>query len=188
VIGKIDLDKSFEERAVINERVVEALAEASEPWGVKVLRYEVADIQLPETIRGALEKQMRAERERRAVVAESEGERQAKINVSEGQKQEMINVSEGRMQQQINEARGRAEEIRLIAEATSAGIASIASAINQPGGSDAVSLRIAEQYVGEFGKLAKESNTLILPAEMADIGGVVAGLAKTLEKTRDGRH
>jgi len=181
VIGKIDLDKSFEERSAINEKVVEVLAEASEPWGLKVLRYEVADIILPETIRDALEKQMRAERERRAVVAESEGARQAKINVSEGMKQEMINVSEGDMQKQINEAKGRSEEIRLIAEATATGIERIASAINQPGGSEAVSLRIAEQYVKEFGNLAKTTNTLILPAELSDIGGVVAGLAKTLD-------
>ena len=186
VVGKIDLDKSFEERSAINEKVVEVLSEASEPWGIKVLRYEVADIVLPETIRDALEKQMRAERERRAVVAESEGAREAKINVSEGLKQEMINVSEGDMQKQINEAKGRSEEIRLIAEATAAGIERIATAINQPGGADAVSLRIAEQYVKEFGKLAQESNTLILPAELSDIGGVVAGLTRTLEKTRPG--
>ncbi|MEM1080258.1 MAG: stomatin-like protein [Pseudomonadota bacterium] len=184
VIGKIELDKSFEERAVINEKVVEALTEAAEPWGVKVLRYEVADIVLPETIRDALEKQMRAERERRAVVAESEGERQSKINVSEGMKQEMINVSEGDMQKQINEARGRAEEITLIANATADGIERIATAINQPGGADAVSLRIAEQYVGEFGKLAQTTNTMILPAELADIGGVVAALSKTLDQAR----
>ncbi|NKI34030.1 paraslipin [Wenzhouxiangella sp. XN79A] len=188
VIGKIDLDKSFEERSAINEKVVEVLAEASEPWGIKVLRYEVADIVLPETIRDALEKQMRAERERRAVVAESEGAREAKINVSEGLKQEMINVSEGDMQKQINEAKGRSEEILLIAQATAAGIERIASAINQPGGADAVSLRIAEQYVKEFGKLAQASNTLILPAELSDIGGVVAGLTRTLDTTRSSGH
>ena len=187
VIGKTDLDKSFEERVIINEKVVEALSEASEPWGLKVLRYEVADIILPETIRDALEKQMRAERERRAVVAESEGEREAKINVSEGMKQEMINVSEGDMQKQINEAKGRSEEIRLIAEATAGGIERIATAINQPGGADAVSLRVAEQYVKEFGNLARETNTLILPAELSDIGSVVASLTKTLSATSD-RH
>lgn len=184
VIGRIELDKSFEERTVINERVVDVLTDASEPWGVKVLRYEVADIRLPESIKDALEKQMRAERERRAVVAESEGAREAKINVSEGMKQEMINVSEGDMQKQINEAKGRAEEIRMIAEATATGIERIAKSINLPGGSDAVSLRIAEQYVKQFGELAKTNNTMILPAELADIGGVVAGLAKTLEKAR----
>ena len=183
VIGQTELDKSFEERVIINEKVVEVLSEASEPWGIKVLRYEVADIALPETIRDALEKQMRAERERRAVVAESEGAREAKINVSQGMKQETINISEGDMQKQINEAKGRSEEIRLIAEATAAGIERIATAINQPGGSEAVSLRIAEQYVGEFGKLAKETNTMILPAELSDIGGVVAGLAQTLSKS-----
>jgi len=183
VIGQTELDKSFEERVIINEKVVEVLSEASEPWGIKVLRYEVADIVLPETIRDALEKQMRAERERRAVVAESEGAREAKINVSQGMKQETINVSEGDMQKQINEAKGRSEEIRLIAEATATGIERIATAINQPGGSEAVSLRIAEQYVEEFGNLAKETNTLILPAELSDIGGVVAGLAQTLNKT-----
>jgi len=187
VIGKTDLDKSFEERVIINEKVVEVLSEASEPWGLKVLRYEVADIVLPETIRDALEKQMRAERERRAVVAESEGAREAKINVSEGMKQEMINVSEGDMQKQINEAKGRAEEITLIADATAAGIERIAIAINQPGGADAVSLRIAEQYVKEFGKLAKENNTLILPAELSNIGSVVASLSKTLAATQDKR-
>jgi len=126
---------------------------------------------------------MRAERERRAVVAESEGARQAKINVSEGMKQETINISEGDMLKQINEAKGRAEEIRLIAEATGSGLERIAQAINQPGGGEAVSLRIAEQYVQEFGKLAKETNTLILPAELSDIGAVVAGLSKTLAKT-----
>jgi len=185
VIGKTDLDKSFEERVIINEKVVEVLSEASEPWGLKVLRYEVADIVLPETIRDALEKQMRAERERRAVVAESEGAREAKINVSEGMKQEMINVSEGDMQKQINEAKGRAEEITLIADATASGIERIATAINQPGGADAVSLRIAEQYVKEFGNLAKENNTLILPAELSDIGSVVAGLSKTLSATNE---
>ncbi len=187
VIGKTDLDKSFEERVIINEKVVEALSEASEPWGIKVLRYEVADIILPETIRDALEKQMRAERERRAVVAESEGARQAKINVSEGLKQEMINISEGDMLKQINEAKGRSEEIRLIAEATAAGIERIATAINQPGGSDAVSLRIAEQYVKEFGNLARQTNTLILPAELSDIGSVVASLSKTLSATSEKR-
>ena len=183
VIGQTELDKSFEERVIINEKVVEVLSEASEPWGIKVLRYEVADITLPETIRDALEKQMRAERERRAVVAESEGAREAKINVSQGMKQETINVSEGDMQKQINEARGRSEEIRLIAEATATGLERIATAINQPGGSEAVSLRIAEQYVEEFGNLARETNTLILPAELSDIGGVVAGLARTLDKS-----
>ena len=186
VIGQIELDKTFEERSKINIEVVNALDEAAQPWGVKVLRYEIADILLPNTINDALEQQMRAERERRAVVARSEGERQEKINISEGQKAQIINLSIAEKEKQINEAEGKASEIRMLAEATAAGIERIAAAINQPGGEQAVSLRIAEQYVSEFGKLAKTGNTLILPAELADIGGAVAGLREILSKARDG--
>jgi regulator of protease activity HflC (stomatin/prohibitin superfamily) len=181
VVGKIDLDKTFEERESINNQVVETLDQAAQPWGVKVLRYEIADIELPATILDALEKQMRAERERRAVVAQSEGERQSKINVSEGLKQEMINVSEAEKMRQINEAEGKAREIELIAEATAHGIERVALAINTAGGRDAVSLRVAEQYVHEFGKLAQSTNTMILPAELSNIGSAVAALTKTLD-------
>lgn len=184
VVGKIDLDKTFEERETINAQVVEALDEAAKPWGVKVMRYEIADIELPATILDALEKQMRAERERRAVVAQSEGERQSKINVSEGQKQETINLSEAEKQKQINEAEGKAKEIELIAEATARGLERVAAAIQNEGGKDAVSLRVAEQYVREFGKLAQTNNTMILPAELSDIGSAVAALTKTLDMTR----
>lgn len=180
VIGQTDLDKTFEERAKINEEVVRALDEAASPWGIKVLRYEISDIELPTSIKDALEQQMRAERERRAAIAKSEGERQAMINVSEGQKQEVINLSEGEKLKQINEAEGRAREIELIAEATAEGIRKIALAIKEPGGSEAVSLRIAEQYVKEFGNLAKTNNTMIIPAELANIGGAVAGLSEVL--------
>lgn len=181
VIGQTDLDKTFEERAKINEEVVRALDEAATPWGIKVLRYEVSDIELPNSIKDALEQQMRAERERRAAIAKSEGERQSMINVSEGQKQEVINLSEGEKLKQINEAEGRAEEIQLIATATAEGLRKIAEAIETPGGKDAVSLRIAEQYVKEFGNLAKTNNTLILPAELSNVGGAVAGLAEVLK-------
>lgn len=181
VIGQTDLDKTFEERSTINEIVVRTLDEAAAPWGIKVLRYEISDIELPASIRDALEQQMRAERERRAAIARSEGERQAMINVSEGQKQEIINLSEAEKQKQINEAEGRAQEIELIAIATAEGLRKIASAIQQPGGQDAVSLRVAEQYVKEFGNLAKQTNTLILPAQLADIGGAVAGLTEILK-------
>lgn len=184
VIGQTDLDKTFEERAKINEEVVRALDEAAMPWGIKVLRYEVSDIELPNSIKDALEQQMRAERERRAAIAKSEGERQAMINVSEGQKQEVINLSEGEKLKQINEAEGRAEEIQLIAIATAEGLRKIAEAIQTPGGKDAVSLRIAEQYVKEFGNLAKTNNTLILPAELSNVGGAVAGLAEVLKHGR----
>ncbi|MBG22007.1 MAG: paraslipin [Idiomarinaceae bacterium] len=181
VIGQTDLDKTFEERARINEIVVQALDEAAAPWGIKVLRYEISDIELPMSIKDALEQQMRAERERRAAIAKSEGERQSMINVSEGHKQEVINLSEAEKQKQINEAEGRAREIELIAEATAEGLRKIAASIQQPGGQDAVSLRVAEQYVKEFGNLAKETNTLILPAQLADIGGAVAGLTEVLK-------
>jgi regulator of protease activity HflC (stomatin/prohibitin superfamily) len=181
VIGKTDLDKTFEERESINTKVVEALDQAAANWGVKVLRYEIADIKLPPSISDAMEKQMRAERERRAVVAKSEGDREAMINVSEGQKQETINLSKAEQERQINVATGRAEEITLVATATAKGIEAVAAAIEKAGGKEAVSLRIAEQYVAEFGKLAKESTTLILPAELANIGSAVAAFSKILE-------
>lgn len=184
VIGQTDLDKTFEERAKINEDVVSALDLAAKPWGIKVLRYEISDIELPASIKDALEQQMRAERERRAAIAKSEGERQAMINVSEGQQQETINLSEADKMRQINEAEGRAKEIELIAHATADGLRKIAAAIVEPGGKDAVSLRIAEQYVKEFGNLAKTNNTMIVPAELANIGGAVAGLAEILHTTK----
>ncbi|CUS48994.1 MAG: putative stomatin/prohibitin-family membrane protease subunit YbbK [Idiomarinaceae bacterium HL-53] len=184
VIGQTDLDKTFEERAKINEAVVLALDEAAAPWGVKVLRYEISDIELPASIKDALEQQMRAERERRAAIAKSEGERQAMINVSEGQKQEVINLSEAEKQKQINEAEGRAREIELIAEATAEGLRKIALAINEPGGRDAVNLRVAEQYVKEFGNLAKVNNSMIVPAELASVGGAVAGITDILKNVQ----
>lgn len=185
VIGQTDLDKTFEERAKINEAVVQALDEAASPWGVKVLRYEISDIELPASIKDALEQQMRAERERRAAIAKSEGERQAMINVSEGQKQEVINLSEAEKQKQINEAEGRAQEIQLVAEATAEGLKKIALAINEPGGKDAVNLRVAEQYVKEFGNLAKENNSMIIPAELANVGGAVAGITDILRSVQN---
>ena len=184
VIGQTDLDKTFEERAKINEDVVNALDEAASPWGIKVLRYEISDIELPASIKDALEQQMRAERERRAAIAKSEGERQAMINVSEGQKQEVINLSEADKMRQINEAEGRAKEIELIAIATAEGLRRIASAIQEPGGQQAVNLRVAEQYVKEFGNLAKTNNTMIVPAELANVGAAVAGLTEMLNIVR----
>ncbi|WP_027847805.1 SPFH domain-containing protein [Marinospirillum minutulum] len=181
VIGQTDLDKTFEERSKINEEVVRALDEAAAPWGIKVLRYEISDIELPASIKDALEQQMRAERERRAAIAKSEGERQSMINVSEGHKQEVINMSEAEKQKQINEAEGRAKEIELIASATAEGLQKIALAIKEEGGHEAMNLRIAEQYVKEFGNLAKTNNTMIIPAELANIGGAVAGLNTILQ-------
>lgn len=180
-IGKIELDRTFEERETINAQVVHVVDRAAEPWGVKILRYEIKDIVPPNSVKDALEKQMRAERERRAVVAESEGQRQAKINISEGERQEIINLSEAQKLKQINEAEGKAAEIKLLADATADGLRSIAAAISQPGGIDAVNLRVAEQYVREFGDLARTTNTLILPANLGDIGSMVATVMKTME-------
>ena len=183
-IGKIELDRTFEERDSINAQVVDVVDQASHPWGVKVLRYEIKDIVPPTSVQDALEKQMRAERERRAVVAESEGQRQAKINVSEGEMQGIINLSEAEKQKQINEAEGKAREITLIAQATADGLRSIAEAIDQPSGIDAVNLRVAEQYVREFGELARTNNTLILPSNLGDIGSLVGTVMKTVESIR----
>ena len=181
-IGKIELDKTFEERDMINSSVVQAVDMASNAWGVKVLRYEIKDINPPSTVRDALEKQMRAERERRAVVAESEGNRTATINVSEGQRQEMINLSEAEKLKQVNEAEGKATEIELLAKATAAGIRTIAEAINAPGGSDAVNLRVAEQYIDQFGHLAKSTNTLILPSDVGNIASFVGTVTKAMDQ------
>ena len=184
-IGKIELDKTFEERDTMNARLVDTVDRAAEPWGIKVLRYEVKDIVPPESVKDALEKQMRAERERRAVVAKSEGERQAQINISEGARQEMINLSEAQKLKQINEAEGKAAEIMLIAEATAQGLRAIASAIQEEGGLNAVNLRVAEQYVKEFGQLAKTNNTLIIPSNLGDVGGMVGTIMKSMEAARD---
>ena len=179
-IGKIELDRTFEERETINSQVVHAVDRAAEPWGVKILRYEIKDIVPPASVKDALEKQMRAERERRAVVASSEGERQARINVSEGERQEAINLSEAEKLRQINEAEGRAEEIRLIAEATAAGVRAVGAAVSEPGGKDAVNLRVAEQWVTEFGKLAKANNTMIVPAQLGDVSTLVSTVMGTM--------
>lgn len=180
-IGKMDLDRTFEERDSINANIIYALDKASEPWGLKIMRYEISNINPPQSVKDALEKQMRAERERRARVAASEGEREALINVAEGQKQEVIKQSEALKLKQINEAEGKAQEIALLAQATAQGIAQIAQAIELPGGKDAVNLRVAEQYVREFGKLASENNTMIIPSNLGDVGGMVATLGRILK-------
>ncbi|HWB28959.1 MAG TPA: slipin family protein [Vicinamibacterales bacterium] len=173
-IGKIDLDRTFEERMNINASVVTELDKASEPWGVKVLRYEIKNITPPQDVLAAMEKQMRAEREKRAVILTSEGARDAAINNAEGEKQQVIKASEARRQQQINEAQGQAEAILAVAHATAEGIRQVADAIRQPGGLEATQLRVAEQYVGQFGNLAQKSNTLILPANVADVASMVS--------------
>ncbi len=180
-IGKIDLDRTFEERDTINRAIVDAVDKASDPWGVKVTRYEVKNILPPQSIKDAMEKHMRAEREKRATIAESEGDRQAKINRAEGDRQEMIARSEGEKQKRINEAEGRAFEILKVAEATANGIREIAKAISEKGGTDAVNLRIAEQYLNEFGKLAKANNSMIIPTDLADIAGVIKAATSVIK-------
>ena len=182
VIGKLDLDKTFEERDSINGAIVQAVDAASDPWGVKVTRYEVKNITPPQSIKDAMEKQMRAEREKRATIAESEGGRQAQINQADGEKQAAIARSEGEKMKRINEADGRAAEIRAVAMATAEGITEIAKAINAEGGSDAVNLRIAEQYINEFGNLAKANNTMIIPSNLSDVAGVIATAKEVIGK------
>ena len=183
-VGKLELDRTFEERATINAAICAEVDKASDPWGVKVTRYEIKTIKPPLSVLDAMEKQMRAEREKRAQIAESEGERQSRINRAEGEKCEAIAHSEGEKQKRINEAQGRAEEIRLVAEATANGIATIASAIRCEGGSDAVNLQLAEKYIAEFGKLAKVNNTMIIPSDLSNVAGFLKTAAKVIDEAK----
>jgi regulator of protease activity HflC (stomatin/prohibitin superfamily) len=173
-VGKIELDRTFEERTNINTAVVSELDKATEPWGVKVLRYEIKNITPPKDVLAAMEKQMRAEREKRATILNSEGIRDAAINTAEGEKQQVIKASEAKKQQQINEAEGQAAAILTVATATAEGIRKVADTIQAPGGLQAVQLRVAEQYINQFGHLAKTGNTLILPATLSDVGSMIA--------------
>jgi regulator of protease activity HflC (stomatin/prohibitin superfamily) len=173
-IGKIDLDRTFEERTNINVALVGELDKASEPWGIKVLRYEIKNINPPGDIQAAMEKQMRAEREKRAIILTSEGARDAAINNAEGEKQKVIKASEATKQQRINEAEGQAAAILTVATATAEGLRRVADAIQAPGGFQAVQLRVAEAYIAQFGNLAKTGNTLIIPNTLSDVGGMVA--------------
>ncbi|MGM0417446.1 MAG: SPFH domain-containing protein [Thermodesulfobacteriota bacterium] len=184
VIGKMELDKTFEERDTINQSIVEAVDKASDPWGIKVTRYEVKNIVPPQSIKEAMERQMKAERDKRAAIAESEGDRQARINRSEGMKKEAIFVSEGEMQKRINEAEGRAQEIKKVAQATAESLKIVASSIIEEGGSEAVNLRIAEQYIQEFGNLAKESTSVVIPTDLSDIAGIVKGFESFMGKKK----
>jgi regulator of protease activity HflC (stomatin/prohibitin superfamily) len=181
-VGKIELDRTFEERTHINVQVVSEVDKASESWGVKVLRYEIKNITPPQDVIAAMEKQMRAEREKRAVILTSEGERDAAVNNAEGQKQQVIKASEAKKQQQINEAEGQAAAILAVARATAEGIRSVAQAISAPGGMEAVQLRVAEQYVDRFGQLAKAGNTLVLPANLSDVGSMIALAMNVIQK------
>jgi regulator of protease activity HflC (stomatin/prohibitin superfamily) len=185
-IGRIDLDKTFEEREQINAIVVEALDEAATSWGIKLHRYEVSDINPPHSVKQAMEAQMTAERAKRAEIAKSEGERQATINRAEGDRQNAILRSEGEKQRMINEAEGQAQQIRAVAAATAEGIRQVAEQMASQGGRDAASLRVAEQYVEQFGKLARETNTLIIPGNTGDVSSMVAQALATFESVKKG--
>ncbi len=181
-IGKIDLDRTFEERSSINSNVVAELDKASDPWGVKVLRYEIKNINPPADVLGAMEKQMRAEREKRAVILTSEGERDAKINEAEGEKQQVIKQSEAVKQQQINEAEGEAAAILAISNATAEGLSRVAKSLNEEGGESAMQLRVAEDYLEQFGNIAKQANTLVVPANLADISSMISLATNIIKK------
>jgi regulator of protease activity HflC (stomatin/prohibitin superfamily) len=183
VIGKLELDRTFEERDQINATVVQSVDEASDPWGVKVSRYEIQNISVPAPILQAMEIQMRAEREKRAVIARSLGEMESKINYSQAAMEEAINKSEGEKEKRINEAQGKAEEIFAIAKATASGIAMVSEAIEATGGEEAVTLRIAEGYIAELNKLAKRDTKLILPMDLSDINTVMNTVDRILKRS-----
>lgn len=195
VIGKMTLDETLEERESINKQVVSSLDEAAVSWGVKLLRYEISDLTPPKEILRAMQDQITAEREKRAKVIQSEGEKIQKINIAEGERQAKIAQSEGEAQAlinasnadkeaMINKALGEARSIELIAEATKKSIDEVAQAVNQKGGNEAINLKIAEQYIEAFSKLAKESNTLIIPADTNNVAGTIAGIMKTIQQTK----
>jgi regulator of protease activity HflC (stomatin/prohibitin superfamily) len=181
-IGKIELDRTFEARAAINANVVAELDKASVAWGVKVMRYEIKNITPPKDVLSAMEKQMRAEREKRAVVLTSEGDRDAKINQAEGDKQRVIKASEASKQQQINEADGQAAAILAVATATAEGLRRVGGALSEQGGIEAMQLRIGEEYLRQFGKMAKESTTLVIPGELSDLASVIAMATSIVRK------
>jgi regulator of protease activity HflC (stomatin/prohibitin superfamily) len=183
-VGKIDLDRTFEERTNINIAVVAELDKATEPWGVKVLRYEIKNITPPADVLAAMEKQMRAEREKRAVILTSEGQRDAAINSAEGDKQQVIKASEARRQQQINEAEGQAAAILAVATATAEGIKRVAEATRAPGGPEAIQLKVAEQYIQEFGKVINNADTIILPSNLSDVASMITTAMNVVQQSK----
>lgn len=183
-IGKMELDKTFESREDINRQIVAALDEAGRNWGIKVLRYEIKSLTPPESILRSMQQQITAEREKRALIAKSEGERQQEINIADGKRQAAVLESEGEKQGAINRAQGEATALRLIADANAAAVRAVAEAIADKGGMDAANLKVAQEYVAAFANLAKQSNTLIIPANTADVAGFVASAMTVLDKTR----
>ncbi len=183
-VGKIDLDRTFEERTHINSAVVSAVDEAARTWGVKILRYEIKNITPPQNVLQAMEKQMQAEREKRATILQAEGQKQSAINIAEGQKQKVVLESEASKARQVNEAQGQAEAIMAVASATAEGIKAVAASLQNPGGMEAVQLRVAEQLVSQFGNLAKTTNTMILPSNFGDIAGLIAAAMSVIKQSK----
>ncbi|MBI3712385.1 MAG: SPFH/Band 7/PHB domain protein [Burkholderiales bacterium] len=184
VIGKMELDKTFEERDHINTTIVNAIDESAANWGVKVLRYEIKDLTPPKEILHAMQAQITAEREKRALIAASEGRKQEQINIATGEREASIAKSEGEKQASINRAQGQAAAILAIAEASAEAIRKTASAIREPGGSDAVNLKVAEQYVAAFSNLAKTNNSIIVPANMSDMSGLIASAMQVVKSQK----
>jgi len=184
-LGKITLDKTFEERESLNTNIVQAINEASTVWGIQCLRYEIKDITPPDNVRQAMELQVAAERQKRAEILDSEGKRQSQINIAEGGKRDVVLQSEAAMTDQINRAKGEAEAILAVAKATAEGIELVASSIQKSGGEKAVALRLAEQYIEAFSKLAKETNTILLPEKTGDIGSMVAQALAVFNKIQN---
>lgn len=180
VIGTLELDRTFEERDIINAHVIKALNEVSAAWGIQVMRYEVKNIVPPPSVKNAMERQMGAERDRRALLARAEGERASRINDSEGKKQEMINRSEGEMQRRVNEAQGKAQEILALAKATADSLRTIGQAVSGDGGAEAVNLKIAQQYVQKLGSLANGAQ-VVVPADLLRVEDVLGSMGVTLE-------
>ncbi|MCX7891517.1 MAG: SPFH/Band 7/PHB domain protein [Burkholderiales bacterium] len=185
-VGKMELDRVLESRDEINRSVVSVLDQAGRPWGVKVLRYEVKNLTPPESILRAMQQQITAEREKRALIAKSEGEKQQEINLAEGAKQSDILKSEGEKTAAINKAQGEATAVRLLAEATAAAVRTVAEAMNEPGGMNAANLKVAELYVAAFANLAKTGNTLIVPSNLTDVASMVSSAMTVLDRTRAG--
>ena len=179
-IGKIDLDRSFSERDTINDAIVRSVDQASDPWGIKVTRYEIRDISPPDTILAAMESQMRAEREKRAEILKSEGEKTARINHSKGEREEAINLSKGERQRRINDSEGRAQAIELVAAATAQGIKEVATAVRLPKGRQAVALRLADQYLMQLGKLFAGADASVMPVDLANLSGLAETLGAAL--------
>jgi regulator of protease activity HflC (stomatin/prohibitin superfamily) len=184
-IGKLSLDETFSEREMINEKIVKEIDKASDPWGVKMIRYEIRNINASRNMIDTMEKQMEAERQKRAEITMALGQKASRINLSEGERQEAINISEGEKQKRINEAAGRAQEIQLVADATAKGISRVAAALRTPGGPEALKMRITQQFIEEFGRIAESSHVTIVPQSLANIKAFFEGVEKVTSGMAD---